>query len=100
MLFARPSPRITSSTFAAPSERNIAACPAELPRAGDDHRRAAAELPFARRRRVVNAGALEILAPLGFETMVFRARRDDDALRAQDRVAALGLQASRGARRR
>jgi len=50
-------------------------------------------LPFARRGSVVNAGTFEGFAPLGLQTMVIRARRDDDALRQQGGVAALDLQA-------
>ncbi len=66
--------------------------PRRVAAAGDDHGRAAADLSFSRRGRVVNAGALELLAPLGIQTMVIRARRDDDALGTKDRVAPLGLQ--------
>src|SRR4029077_2138570 len=61
--------------------------------AGNDHGRAAAELPFARRGSVVNAGTFEGFAPLSLQTMVISARRDDDALRQQGGVAALDLQA-------
>src|ERR1700724_3827471 len=92
MLLARPSPRISSSTFSAPSERNIGPPPRRVAAAGNDHGRAAAELPFARRGSVVNAGTFEVLAPLGLQTTVIRARRDDDALRQQSGVAALDLQ--------
>src|SRR5271166_2240901 len=61
--------------------------------AGNDHGRATAELPFPYRGSVVNAGALEALAPLGLQTMVVRTCRDDDALRQQGSAAALDLQA-------
>ncbi len=94
MVFERPAPRITSSTFAALSERNIAAWPAELPPPATINRRAAAELPFTRSGRIIDPAALEFLASLGFQPMIIRAGRDDDALRAKGRVAALRLHAS------
>jgi len=42
---------------------------------------------------VIDAKPFEILAPLGVEPAVLRARGDDDALGPQSRVAALDLEA-------
>ena len=66
-------PRTTSNTLAAPSERNIAAWPAELPLPTINNRFVATKLTFHRRRCVVNAHVLKLLAPLGIEPAVIRA---------------------------
>src|SRR5260370_29682933 len=73
--------------------KNLGGWARRVAAAGDDHRRAAAELPFARRCSVVNAGTFEGFTPFGLQTMVIRARRNDDALRQQGGVATLDLQA-------
>jgi len=44
---------------------------------------AAAELSFERRRGIINARALELLAALGVQPPVICARRDEDAFRAK-----------------
>ncbi len=56
--------------------------PGGISGAGDDHGRAAAELAFERRRRVINASAFELLAALGLEAAVIGAGGDEHALGA------------------
>ncbi len=68
-------PRTTSSTLAAPSERYIAACPAELPLPTTTTVSIATKLAFHGRRGVVNAHVLKLLAPLGVEPAVIRTGR-------------------------
>ncbi len=84
---------MTSRTFSARFGEKHRCLPGRVAAAGDNHRRAAAELGFPPRGRVVNPAAFELLASLGLQPAVLGARRDDDALGAQGRVAALDLQA-------
>src|SRR5207302_5747531 len=66
--------------------------PGRVAAAGDDHGRAAANPAFPSSRRVVNAGALKLLAARRIQTTVIRASGDDDAFGAQGGIAPFRLQ--------
>ena len=79
ILLVMSFPRTTSSTLAAPSERNIAAWPAELPLPATITVAPRQSLTFQRGSCVVNANAFKIFAPLGLEPAIF-ARRSRSGL--------------------
>src|SRR5438067_13870722 len=85
-------PRMTSNTLAAPSERNIAAWPAELPLPAITTV-SLTELTFHCRRSVVNAHILKLFAPLRIQPAVIGARCNQNSFCSKNGGAPLRLEA-------